>query len=170
MPASVPYPSFTPNTVIASDEVNANFQAIVDFLNTQAINADGSVSFTAIPNLPASDPVGANQATRKAYVDAKFAAITVPLVKGGLAVVNSDGNGEVTIPHGFPGATPPTGCSLTLRLTGPTFGGVNLSQFANVVVLSVNNTNINARIYDARNGSSFANLNGWGVYWVATRS
>jgi hypothetical protein len=50
-------------------EVNANFDAIEEFLNDEVIQKDGTRAMTAALGLPASDPVSANQATRKSYVD-----------------------------------------------------------------------------------------------------
>jgi hypothetical protein len=67
--ASVQY-TFAPLTDIKSSEANKNFQDLVTFLNNQAIHADASRVFTAIPSGPATNPVSADQFTRKAYVDA----------------------------------------------------------------------------------------------------
>jgi microcystin-dependent protein len=47
----------------------ANLNAILTFLNSEAIQKDASVAFTQIPTLPASNPTLANQAVRKQYVD-----------------------------------------------------------------------------------------------------
>lgn len=86
--ASVPY-SFTNGTGQNADatQVNANYQALVDFLNNYVIQKDGSVSFTGIPTLPASDPTTANQAVRKSYVDTLVASVsgTDPAVGGDLS-------------------------------------------------------------------------------------
>lgn len=66
--AAVPY-VFVLGTKIKSAESNANFQAVIDFLNGSVSHLDGSKAFTGIPVLPATTPTSDNQATRKAYVD-----------------------------------------------------------------------------------------------------
>ena len=73
-PLSVPN-DFADGEAIEADEHDANFAAIVAWANTEAIWADGSVAFTAIPSGPASDPTGANELSRKAYVDAKAGGV-----------------------------------------------------------------------------------------------
>jgi hypothetical protein len=60
---------FAPATLIESAEANQNFDDIEAWANTHVIQKDASVAFTAVPSGPASDPVTANQFTRKAYVD-----------------------------------------------------------------------------------------------------
>lgn len=52
-----------------ASEVNTNFSDLVSFINTNAIQKDASVAFTAVPTGPASDPSSDNQLARKAYVD-----------------------------------------------------------------------------------------------------
>lgn len=75
--ASVPY-TFTNGTQNAdATQVNSNFSNIVNFLNAEVIQRDGSVAFTAIPTLPASNPSNDNHAVRKAYVDAFLPAGTI---------------------------------------------------------------------------------------------
>lgn len=70
-------------------QVSQNFTDLVTFLNNSVVHKDGSTTMTGALVLPASDPVSANQATRKSYVDnqsvrvfastaARDAAITVP--------------------------------------------------------------------------------------------
>lgn len=72
--ASVTY-SFVANTLIESAKANTNFNDLVSFINSNLIQKDASVAFTAIPSGPASDPTTANQFARKAYVDAVGAAL-----------------------------------------------------------------------------------------------
>lgn len=67
--ASVPN-TFANQTNADALEVNANFTAVVNFLNTEIVHRDAQTAFTAIPVLPATDPTTANQAARKSYVDA----------------------------------------------------------------------------------------------------
>lgn len=65
-----PY-TFIENTNASADEVNANFDAIFDWINNLAIDQEGDTGFETIPTLPATDPTSANHAVRKAYVDAQ---------------------------------------------------------------------------------------------------
>jgi hypothetical protein len=62
--------TFTMATDSSADEVNQNFDDLVDFVNGSVIHKDGSVAFTSVPSGPATDPTTTNQLTRKAYVDA----------------------------------------------------------------------------------------------------
>ena len=66
--AAVTY-TFANGTNADGTQVNSNFTSVVNFLNTEVVQRDASVAFTAIPNLPATDPTTANQAVRKSYVD-----------------------------------------------------------------------------------------------------
>lgn len=66
--------TFTNGTTADADQVEQNFTDIVDFINTNVIQADGSVAFTGVPEGPATDPTDANDLARKAYVDAQIIA------------------------------------------------------------------------------------------------
>ena len=66
--ASVNY-VFANGTNADGTQVNSNFSSVVNFLNTETVQRDASIAFTAIPSLPATDPTTDNQAVRKAYVD-----------------------------------------------------------------------------------------------------
>lgn len=68
-PASVPN-SFVAATPIVAAQANANFAALVTWVNSNTVATDGTVPFTGVPSGPATDPTTANQFTRKAYVDA----------------------------------------------------------------------------------------------------
>lgn len=50
-------------------QVSQNFTDLVTFLNNSVVHKDGSTTMTGALVLPASDPVSANQAARKSYVD-----------------------------------------------------------------------------------------------------
>jgi hypothetical protein len=65
-------------------QVNANFAALVNFINAEVVQRDGSIAFTAIPTLPASDPTLANQAARKAYVDSVVTSGTAVVANGAI--------------------------------------------------------------------------------------
>jgi len=66
--------SFTNGSNADALQVNANFAAVATFANTEAVQRDASVAFTAVPSGPGVDPTTVNQLTRKSYVDAKVAA------------------------------------------------------------------------------------------------
>ena len=61
--------TFNNNTTADATEVNANFTEIESFVNTNVIQKDGSVAFTAVPTGPGTDPTSDNHLARKAYVD-----------------------------------------------------------------------------------------------------
>lgn len=84
---------FVAGTLIESAEVDQNFTDLANFLNTEAIQRDGSVAFTAIPTLPSSDPTSDNQATRKLYVDNKFRGV-LGRVGQGVHAANALSNGS----------------------------------------------------------------------------
>lgn len=67
MPVSVPN-DFVAGTLILSDNVDANFQALVSYINNNVVLKDGSVAFTGAPSY-ASDPSGDNDLIRKGYAD-----------------------------------------------------------------------------------------------------
>ena len=77
--ANVTY-TFAPLTDILSSEANTNFDDLVTFLNTEVVQKDASVAFTAVPSGPATDPVSDNQYARKAYVDGVFGLIEMAAV------------------------------------------------------------------------------------------
>lgn len=61
--------SFTNGVASDADDVNANFAALVAWINTNAVHLDGAKAFTGVPSGPATDPTTANQLARKSYVD-----------------------------------------------------------------------------------------------------
>jgi hypothetical protein len=94
-PASVPT-SFSNGTTADAVAVNADFAALVSWINTNAVHLDGSKPFTAVPSGPASDPVSGDQLTRKTYVDSQYGKIPVytsatrPAHQNGLIIKESD--------------------------------------------------------------------------------
>lgn len=60
---------FTVATDSDATKVNQNFDDIIDFINGQVIQKDGSLAFDEIPSGPAEDPTTINQFARKGYVD-----------------------------------------------------------------------------------------------------
>ena len=70
---SIPW-SFAANTLADATKVNGNFVAVQTHVNTELVNRDASIAFTAVPSGPGTDPSSANQLTRKQYVDNAVAA------------------------------------------------------------------------------------------------
>lgn len=67
--AQVTY-TFAPQTLIESQEVNQNFQDIIDFLNLQVMHRDASAAFSNVPSGPTGqNPTSDDHLVRKAYVD-----------------------------------------------------------------------------------------------------
>ncbi len=89
--ASVPN-NFTSGLPSVADDVDANFAAVVNWINTNAVHLDASKAFTSVPSGPATDPTSDNQLTRKAYVDSK----ATPTAWTGVTYVNS------WVDHGAP--------------------------------------------------------------------
>ena len=72
-------PLTLPNTIrngipVDGNNLEANFDAIEDFVNGEVVNVDGSVAMTA-PLTLSGDPTNNNHAARKAYVDAQATAV-----------------------------------------------------------------------------------------------
>jgi len=61
--------TFTGGTNAVPGLVNANFDQIEAYVNTECITKDASLAFTGVPSGPATDATTANQFTRKGYVD-----------------------------------------------------------------------------------------------------
>jgi microcystin-dependent protein len=71
MAADVSVPNnFTAGLPSVADDVDANFTAVVNWINTNAVHLDASKAFANVPSGPSSDPTSADQLARKAYVDA----------------------------------------------------------------------------------------------------
>ena len=66
--AAITY-TFANGTNADGTQVNSNFTSVLNFLNTETVQRDASIAFTAIPSLPATDPTTDNHVVRKAYVD-----------------------------------------------------------------------------------------------------
>lgn len=87
MAANVSVPNnFVAGSPAVADHVDANFTAIVNWINTNAVHLDASKAFTSVPSGPAgADPTSADQLTRKAYVD----GLALPTAWTGVAFQNS---------------------------------------------------------------------------------
>jgi hypothetical protein len=85
--ASVPN-NFTSGLPSVADDVDANFTAVINWINTNAVHLDASKAFTSVPSGPATDPSSDNQLARKAYVDkagaqGRVASVTRTTQQGG---------------------------------------------------------------------------------------
>ncbi len=90
MAANVSVPNnFVTATPIVADDVDANFTALVDWINANAVHLDGAKAFTATPSGPAADPTTANQLVRKAYMDAVSTPVKVGLRRAAAQSINS---------------------------------------------------------------------------------
>ena len=106
--ASVPN-NFTAGTPAVADDVDANFAAVVNWINANAVHLDASKAFANVPSGPATDPTSDNQLTRKAYVDAKpdlrvgarLALSSAQTFNSGAGVENFSWTSEVEDTHGF---------------------------------------------------------------------
>ena len=168
--------SFVAATTIQPNQVNANFDDIYSFINNELIHKDGSRAMTAHLELVASDPASANQAARKAYVDAQIGtratndAVTtaqnsantaldrVPnKVRWGQVSGVTNGAGDIFFAHGL-GGTPSS-----VVITAASTGATNVWKG---VVENRDGVNVNLRVYNTTNGAA---LPGTGVtfFWFA---
>ena len=60
---------FQANQTAVAADVNTNFNNLKTYIDANCILKDASLDFTSTPAGPASDPVDANDLTRKQYVD-----------------------------------------------------------------------------------------------------
>jgi hypothetical protein len=142
--AAVTY-TFAANTLIESAEVNTNFADLVSFLNTEVIQKDASVSFTAHPSGPATDPTGDNQYARKAYFNTRLGSLRIG---GNLTEVTTDASGYADITHGLgwtplgvvvTGFSPMTGADVPAMILSDTYGATTFRIRAfNTVSTGVN--------------------------------
>lgn len=86
MAANVSVPNtFSNATTADAAQVNANFAALVAWINTNAVHLDGSKAFTAVPSGPATNPTDVNHLTRKAYVDGFFPVVTANIADASIS-------------------------------------------------------------------------------------
>jgi hypothetical protein len=157
MPAAAVTYSFTPATTIVAAQMNQNFDDVISWLNTNAIQKDATVAFTAVPSGPATDPASANQYARKQYVDTTVAQ----RVKGGVSSVATDVNGDVVVTHGL-GATP-VGVAVTTNSSST----VAQRQILQPVVTARTATTFTVRCYRSDTGAVLASQ-AVGFDWVAS--
>jgi len=77
--ASVTY-TFTNASTAQAAEVNTNFGDLVTFINSNAIQKDGSLAMTSRLTLASLDPTSADHAARKSYVDGLVGGPTGSLI------------------------------------------------------------------------------------------
>jgi hypothetical protein len=118
---TIPF-SFVSLQTIEPDQVNANFSAIVDFLNTQVAHLDGP-TFTGIPVLPAITPTSALHAASKGYVDTAVASSlgTKLSATRGTEQGTTNGDGTYVVSHGLGAAVAGAVCTTNGVVT--LFGG-----------------------------------------------
>lgn len=147
--------NFTAGTPSVADDVDANFAAVVAWINANAVHLDASKAFTSVPSGPATDPSSDNQLTRKAYVDAKAdLRVGVRLSKTGETFTAANGieyfnwATEVEDTHGFitaPGTTVtiPAGYAGTYVISAVVFGvaTMTVNNFTSAII-DVNGTGV----------------------------
>jgi hypothetical protein len=123
--ASVPN-NFTVGTPAVADDVDANFDAITTWINTNAVHLDASKAFTAVPSGPATDPSSDNQLTRKAYVDSFFDSGTYTPTWTNVAF-GSGGGADNTGNYQYVGGTLTAWGFAEFGTTGTTFPGTSIT-------------------------------------------
>lgn len=130
--------TFIAGATAQPNEVNVNFDDVIDFVNNDLVHLDGSKTATAHLSGPSTDPTANDQYTRKAYVDALTSLRLRPRAGGswnvasggtvdptavqlqfiaGTAVATTNVNGAATIT--FPAAFP-TACISVIVSNGDT--------------------------------------------------
>ncbi len=89
---------------VIADDLDVNFNDLVTFLNANVVHKDASIAMTGILTLPGSDPTTANQAARKAYVDAADAVNAASLANR----IHKDGSVQMTGQLNLQAGTNPT--------------------------------------------------------------
>lgn len=174
MPLTKPY-TFLPHTTGLSAEVNANFDAVIGWINEHLADLSGP-SFTGAVMLPASDPTNVNHATRKGYVDAQDTAIAasaagdatakvtaakglVPKVGGGMDGGVSNGSGDITILHHLPW----TPVSVHVVMVDNGSSGPGLVQ---TLIQHIDSAGFTVRLRSTVNGGVLGGA-GLNFYWIA---
>lgn len=181
MPTLIKQFTFVADTNIAPNQVNANFDDIVSFINNSLIHKDGSRAMDAHLSLVAANPTTDNQAARKAYVDSQMNAATgvantaqtaannaqgsantaldrVPnKIRWGFVSGTTNGAGDIAFAHGLGGV--PAAVVLTQNNSSPT-----MPWF--LAVQNKDGANVNVRMYNSTNGNA---MGGTGVsfFWFA---
>lgn len=67
-PVTIPN-TFAASAVAEATTMNQNFKSLQDYINTSVMTLDASRTFTALPNVPASDPTTDPQLARGRYIE-----------------------------------------------------------------------------------------------------
>ena len=100
---TIPYPNFVDGTAADGDEVDANFEAIRSFVQSNVPHVDGTNSFTSYPTLPGTAPTNDAHPAPKGYVDDADEARLLVVNSGqhrtlvGSSTVTTDSNGDATV-------------------------------------------------------------------------
>lgn len=124
MPAANNPQTYVTGTPATAAAVNANFDYLESFINTEVIQRDASLAFTGVPSGPATDPSSDNQLARKKYVDDRSKLVKYVEVTTDQSGNYAKGNvwrwlGVSTGVFNFP--TIPTGGSFTVVAHVPVF-------------------------------------------------
>lgn len=156
---SKPY-TFSPNTPAVAAQIDANEDTLYGWVNTDAIWADASRSFTVVPSGPSADPTAPNHLTRKSYVDARVTAAVVGqvtngtasnaiLIQGGRISVTTDSGGNFTFD--FPTAFP-SSCFSVVATMATSASGLLVCQMSTLI----NRTGFGGRVFVANTGAASA--------------
>jgi hypothetical protein len=145
---TVPF-TFSGGTFAVASQVNSNFTTLYGWVNTNAIWADASRSFTGIPSGPSADPTSANQLARKSYVDQRVLMNQTPgaanhILKWGLTNIPTNG-GNIVFPTAFPNV-----CEAFVAVPFFSSGGA-----IDVTVVSKATNACAVRIYNGATGAAF---------------
>lgn len=107
---AIPNSNFVAGTPAVADEVDANFEAVRSFVQTEVAHKDGTNAFTAFPTLPSVNPSSSTHPAPKGYVDTADASRLLTVNSGqqrclfGSSTVTTDGSGNasVTFSSSFP--------------------------------------------------------------------
>lgn len=181
MPTLIKQFHFVASTNIEPNQVNANFDDIVSFVNNNVVHTDGTRAMTAHLSLVASDPSTDNQAARKAYVDSKTATVQASAtaaqntantanatanavadrvqnrIRWGTATGITNGAGDLAFPHGL-GATP--GSVVVTPIT------TGASANWRLTIENKDSNNVNIRAYNTTNGAALGGI-GVSMHWFA---
>ena len=144
--AAVTY-TFAAGAAVAA-QMNQNFTDLVNFINTNCIQKDGSLAMTAALTLVGSDPVNDNHAARKVYVDTKASTISLSIVPIGETVwypktTVPASNSTITWLKADGQAVSRTTYATLFSLIGTTYGagnGTTTFNVPNITTLNANGT------------------------------
>lgn len=187
MPTLIKQFTFVADTNIAPNQVNANFDDIVAFVNNNLIHKDGTRAMEAHLSLLAADPTTDNQAARKIYVDNKASAAQTAATGVANTAQTAANNAQSSantaldrVPNKIRwgvvsgAATNAAGDIVFAHTLGSNPVSVVLTPFSSgvtvawhPVVENKDGANVNVRIYRTDVGGVFANTGGFSFFWFA---